>query len=461
MPNELIIAKPYPPQEAFYLATARRVAYGGARGGGKSFALRQKLSMLASYYPGIQILLLRRTFPELSENHILPLRRMLNGIAVYRDTNKEFTFPNGSRIKCGYLAAESDVLQYQGQAYEVIAMDEATQFSETQYRAMTECNRLSGNMVDVFVPRMYFTCNPGGVGHAWVKRLFIDRNYTALENPDDYQFIQARVYDNAFLMENDPEYVRNLEALPPKRRAAMLDGRWDVFEGQFFDSFLDNPDGYKTGIHTNVIDRPDPADMSDWRLYRAFDWGFSAPFAVSYWSVDFNNRAYCISEIYGCDGEPNVGIKKPPQEIFRMIQEHEANNPVLAGKDITGVADPAIWQSQTGESIAEVGEKMGVGFLKGDNARISGWQQVQKRMAMDETDRPHLYVCRNCKNMIRTIPQMIYSARVPEDLDTTLEDHLCDTMRYFCMLRPMSPSKIEEAPKYNDYLDFAKDGFVS
>ena len=180
---------PFPPQEKFFLAKARRIAYGGARGGGKSFAMRAKLVLLALRYPGIQILLLRRTFPELRENHINPLQRWLYGFARYKDSTKEFLFPSGSRIKLGYLSEEGDTLQYQGQAYEVIGMEEATQFSESQYYAMTECCRLAGQLKEKFTPRMYFTCNPGGVGHAWVKRLFIDRRYREGEREEDYVFI--------------------------------------------------------------------------------------------------------------------------------------------------------------------------------------------------------------------------------------------------------------------------------
>ena len=183
---------PFPPQEKFFLATAKRIAYGGARGGGKSFAMRMKLILLALGYPGIQILLLRRTFPELRENHIHPMRRMLHGIASYKDSTKEFLFPGGSRIKLGYLNDEADALQYQGQSYEVIGMEEATQFTETQYFAMTECCRLHGNLKVPFTPRMYFTCNPGGVGHGWVKRLFIDREYRDGERAADSSSVRSR-----------------------------------------------------------------------------------------------------------------------------------------------------------------------------------------------------------------------------------------------------------------------------
>lgn len=444
-----VISPPYPPQKEFYTASERRIAYGGARGGGKSYAMRSKLIMLALYYAGIQILLLRRTFPELRENHILAMRAMLNGIAAYRDTNKEFTFPNGSRIKLGYLQTDADVLQYQGQAYEVIGMDEATQFTEYQYAAMTECCRLSGTMRDDFIPRMYFTCNPGGVGHAWVKRLFIDRRYREGENPDDYRFIPAKVYDNRFLMENNPEYIATLEALPPRRRAAMLEGKWDVFDGQFFDCFVDDPAHYADGIHTHVIDPLSATDMDGWTITRSFDWGYSKPFACQWWACDYSDRVYNIAELYGTTGEPDVGVRWDDEKIFREIAAFEKSHSLLAGKNIyAGVADPSIWDASRGVSIAEVAERCGVGFVKGDNARIAGWQQMIRRMAFDAEGRPKLYIFRNCKHFIRTLPELIHSKTTPEDIDTTGEDHLADAARYFCQSRPVQPVMPKEQKKY-------------
>lgn len=154
--------QPYPKQIEFFTAEGTRIAYGGARGGGKSFAARMKASLLALNYSGIQILLLRRTFPELRENHILPLQKMLKDVAIYKESTHDFAFPNGSRIVLGYCKSEADVLQYQGQAYDVIFMEEATQFTEFQYQSLTECNRSSGMVHGTFIPKMYFTCNPGG-----------------------------------------------------------------------------------------------------------------------------------------------------------------------------------------------------------------------------------------------------------------------------------------------------------
>ena len=192
---------PNPKQEQFFLADARHIAYGGARGGGKSWAMRRKFVLLAFRYAGLRLLLLRRTLPELNENHVLPLQRELNGLVAYQATQRAFQFPNGSRIKLGYCDREADVFQYQGQEYDVIGLEEATHFTETQMQFLTTCNR---SVRTDFSPRMYYTCNPGGVGHAWVKRLFIDRNYRNSEKAEDYVFIPARVTDNPVLLRSNP-----------------------------------------------------------------------------------------------------------------------------------------------------------------------------------------------------------------------------------------------------------------
>ena len=207
-------------QREFFLSSARHTAYGGARGGGKSWAMRRKFILLALRYPGLNLLLLRRTLPELRENHLIPMQRELYGFAVYNSAERVFRFPNGSRIKLGYCDTMQDVYQYQGQEYAVIGLEEATHFTEEQMRFLTTCNRTTRKD---FSPRMYYTCNPGNVGHAWVKRLFIDRLYAENENPNDYLFIPARIYDNKVLLEADPNYIRQLEALPEELRRAHLD----------------------------------------------------------------------------------------------------------------------------------------------------------------------------------------------------------------------------------------------
>lgn len=327
---------PNPRQQAFFRAEAANIAYGGARGGGKSWAMRRKLVLLAMRYPGLKLLLLRRTLPELRANHILPLQRELAGYAAWSGAERAFRFPNGSRLVMGYCDSDSDCAQYQGQEYEVIGFEEATNFEPDWLTFIATCLRTTRTD---FVPRIYYTCNPGGPGHAYIKRLFIDRAFRDGEDPADYVFIPAKVYDNQVLMQRDPGYLKRLEALPPARRRAHLEGDWNVYEGQVFAEWRDDPAHYADGKWTHVIE---PFDIPNtWRVYRSFDFGYAKPFSVGWWAVDFDERLYRILELYGCvPGEPDTGVRWTPEQIFEQIRTTEATHPYLRGRDIRGVADP-------------------------------------------------------------------------------------------------------------------------
>lgn len=190
----------------------RHIAFGGARGGGKSWAVRTKAKLLAFRYAGIRILIVRRSYPELINNHINILRRELKDTAIYNDRDKILKFINGSTINFMYCDNDGDLERLQGVEYDVIFIDEATQLSEYQMKTISACVR----GVNRFPKRMYYTCNPGGKGHAYIKRLFIDKKYRDGENPDDYGFIQSLATDNTALMEYQPDYINQLESLPPK-----------------------------------------------------------------------------------------------------------------------------------------------------------------------------------------------------------------------------------------------------
>ena len=310
--------------------------------------------------------------------------------------------------------------------------------------------------VNAFPKRVYLTCNPGGKGHAWVKRLFIDRRFNDDENAADYAFIQALVDDNRALMATQPDYKKQLEALPPKLRDAWLYGRWDIFEGQFFEEFVDNPKGYAERTWTHVIPAFKPP--SSWRRFRSFDFGYRKPFSCGWWAVDHEGVLYRICELYGCTATPNEGVKWSVDKIFSEIARIEREHPYLAGHSINGVADPAIWQENGGVSIAEAAAKCGVYFKRGDNARIPGWMQMHYRLAFDAEGHPMMYIFDTCKSFIRTIPTLVYSDTKPEDLDTTQEDHIADETRYMCMLNPIAPRiKSEPAAQTYDPLDLWQD----
>ena len=436
MAKTITMPRPNEKQRAALGETRRYVAYGGARGGGKSWFVRWKAVLLCLRYAGIKVLITRKTYRELLNNHITPLSAILDGVAVYNRTDKCFLFPNGSSIWFGYCACDADLDQYQGAEYDVWFADEAGQFPEHWLIQIDACVRGAND----FPKRTYFTLNPGGPGHGYFKRLFIDRRFEENEYSEDYAFIQALVTDNKALLEHQPEYIRALQKLPPKLREAWLYGRWDVYEGQFFEDFLDRPEHYADRQWTHVID---PFEIPEnWRIYRSFDWGYHRPFSCGWWAVDTEGVVYRILELYGCTQVPNEGIKWTPEQVFSEIHRIETEHRWLAGKHITGIADPAIWDAQTGVSIAETAAKHHVYFIPGDNKRIPGWMQVHYRLSFDEEGLPRLYVFSNCKAFIRTLPLLQYDEQTAEDVDTDGEDHVADETRYFCMARPVTPAPV-------------------
>ena len=429
----LNIPDPNEKQKLFLSAKVKHVGYGGARGGGKSWAVRTKAKLLALRYPGIKQLIVRRTYKELTGNHINILRAETLGIAKYTSTDKVLKFANGSTIEFMYCARNSDLDALQGQEYDVIYLDEATQLSEYQMKAITACCR----GVNDFPKRIYYTCNPGGQGHAYVKRIFIDKRYLASENPGDYEFIQALVDDNTALMEAQPDYVAQLDALPEKLREAWRFGRWDVFEGQVFAEFVDDPEHYRDRVQTHVIE---PFKIPDsWKIYRGFDWGYAKPFSVGWYAVDHDNVMYRFREMYGCTGEADRGVEWTVQRVANEIRRIEETDAQLKGRQITGIADPAIWQEDGGESIAETMQRQRVYFHKADHKRLPGKMQCHYRLAFNDEGIPRFYVFNTCKHFIRTIPALIYSETDVEDVDTKMEDHIYDEWRYVCMARPLAP----------------------
>ena len=459
----LDIPEPSEKQKLFLTATEKNICFGGARGGGKSWAVRVKAVLLCAQYPGIKCMIVRRTYPELRENHILPLCKMLhvgdkNGFATYNDQKKDINFVNGSRIIFKNLDHERDQLKFQGTEADVIFVDEATQQSEGNMNAIRACLRGVNN----FPHRIYYTCNPGGEGHGWVKRLFIDRKFNEGEHPEEYVFIQSLVTDNPALLKQDPGYLDRLKSLPPRQRDAWLYGNWEIFEGQFFEDFriepdmiaaenagctLDKEELRRQGRWVHVID---PIDLEhgaarSWKIYRSYDFGYGKPFSCAWWAVDHDGVLYRIMELYGCKkDEPNEGLKWSPDTQAKEIAKIEREHPWLRGKQITGVADPAIWEASSGVSVAETMAKHGVYFTPGDHERIAGWMQLHYRFQFDEEGYPRIYIFSNCKGFIRTIPLMMYDEHKPEDLDTDLEDHVADEARYMCMMRPIAPMKKTE-----------------
>lgn len=427
--------------------------YGGAAGGGKSdYLINEALRQVDK--PGYRALILRKTVPEL-EQLIEKAWAYYKGAfpkVKFNDTKHTFTFPSGAKIRYGSLFRPGDKTKYQGQEYAFIGFDELTHFTYDEYIYLRSRNRSSHPGMRVY---MRATGNPGGIGHGWVKSRFVaagkpgetiwerfevKRPDGTLERFDDSRiFVPSSVFDNQRLLESDREYLKRLASLPEADRNALLYGSWDSFEGQVFTEFTDDPAHYGDRHWTHVIE---PFEIPwGWKIIRSLDWGFTKPFSVGWHAVDNDGRYYRIREFYGCvPGSPNTGVRKTVEQLAVNIREIEKSDPNLVGRDIAGVADPAIFaDGGNGMSIAATMGKLGVYFEKGNNERIAGKMQYHFRLAFDRMGIPMFYVFKTCQDYIRTIPNLVYSEKVVEDIDTDGEDHIYDESRYAFMRNVINP----------------------
>ena len=414
-----------PKQEIFFKSRKRFIGYGGARGGGKSWALQRKVALMAMHFAGIKILLLRRTYKDLERNHVRILEPLLKSLARYSRQEKCFYFPNGSILELGYCASEGDVLQYQGQEYDIIAIDEATQFTSYQFETLTACLRGAND----FPKRMYLTCNPGGVGHEWVKRLFISRKYKETECPDDYEFISATIYDNEVLLRSDPGYVNMLNNLSDGLRQAWRDGNWDMLAGQYFSEF-------DRSVH--VIE---PFAIPEhWKKYRAIDYGLDC-LACLWIAIDERGDYYVYREYAESDKVISAGA----QDILQLS----------AGETILyTVAPDDLWarSQESAKSKADLFRESGLTLLKGNRNREAGWLAI-KELLTAKNGESRIKIFSNCTNLVECLPALQRDTKKPTDCMTEPHDitHLPDALRYFCL------QYVQPAKEQDDRTDFQID----
>ena len=421
------LGTPTPKQSEFLKATERYVAYGGARGGGKSWAVRCKAVLLALSYPGASILILRRTMPELRENHIRPLTTLLDGIAEYSESKRTFSFGNGSLIFCGYCAKDKDLLRYQGQEYDFIFIDEATQMEEYVFSALKGCLRGAND----YPKRIYLTCNPGGVGHSWVKRLFVDRKFGPGEDGADYRFIKARLSDNEILQKKDPSYIKALESLPETMKRAWLDGCWDLFDGQYFEEF-------SRDIHVCR-----PFEIPKWyRRYMAFDYGLDM-LACLWIACDGQGHCFVYRELH----EQGLIVSRAAERIKEYGM----------GEDIAAIFMPPDLHSRqkdSGLSMAELFSRHGIRGIAADNRRVPGWLAIKELLRpVDDPSgqkRPRLQIFESCPTLISHLPALRRDPRTGSDASVHPHEitHICDALRYFALSYKTQerPQKKEQDP---------------
>jgi len=256
-------------------------------------------------------------------------------------------------------------------------------------------------------------------------------------------FIPSTVFDNEELLSRDPHYLANLAMLPEAEQAALLYGSWDSFRGQVFREWRDDPTHYRDRLWTHVVEPFLPP--AHWKCWRGFDWGYAKPFSVGWYAADERGKLYRIREFYGCASAPNTGVMMDAGQIAARIREIEREDPLLAGRDILGTADPSIFDESRGASIAALMARHPYYVLwhKADNTRLAGKAQYHYRLAFDRDGDPMFQVFSTCRHFIRTIPALVYDEKQVEDVNTSQEDHIYDECRYVLMEEPISPRRDE------------------
>ncbi len=418
------------------------IAYGGSRGGAKSHGLRAAMLLRRLKHPGTRGLVFRKTFEQLWQNHIQPLFDQYPFMRDWYHTgHRELTLPNGSVIVFGYAEHPGDINAFQGQQFMDIGVDEATHLSEAELVFLRTCNRWPGKGDNEC--KMILTCNPGGVGHAFVKTRFFDKQYKGNESPDDYVFLQARAWDNvewaraalagANLTDKDyyawpdeqrfkffiekTDYGRTLNALPQTLKIGHLLGSWNKFSGQYFDVF----DAAK---HVHDVRS---FELRPWMpRWIAIDWGFAHPTVVESACLDGK-----ITKQYREYKVQNLGPRALAQQIADLSRGEKIDAVYLS---------PDAFAHRTSESsIAEqIGEVLIANKLpypvEADNDRVGGWMRMYEMLQNGEWQ-----IGDNCQALIETLPMLTRDEKKPEDGIKFDGDDALDATRY--LLYSRQPAK--------------------
>ena len=412
--------------------------YGGAKGGGKSRGMRDVFLIRRFKYPGTSGGIFRKSYPELEANHIVPLFRDHPSLrAYYNESKKTLSLPNGSTLAFRYAENEKDLDKQQGAEYDDLGIEEAGQWEESLFRKLLGSNRTAKPGVKA---RCLLTGNPGGIGHGWLKRLFVERRFNSNERPNDYAFIQAKVYDNAAIMENDPDYVHRLEANPNQAlRKAYLDGDWDIFAGQFFTEIS----------REKHLIKPFPIP-DHWNRFGAYDYGFNHPASFGYFATDEDGVTYLYRRVKRVGARVDQFVKE-----LKTYPDTKLLYPIVAGHDCwTQRAvlrdDPA--PPTIADQFARYDETdpsdYGLVLKKATIDRIQGAAQVRDYLAWQDRpgEKPRFLIfdTPDCREVFDCLGRMIHDPDRVEDVlkvDATEGDPLTgdddyDMGRYGLMTRP-------------------------
>lgn len=420
------------PKQKLFLRTIESTPisfYGGAKGGGKSKGLQLIMLLRRFQYHGSTGAIFRRTYPELEGNHIRPLFSAFPGLREYwNESKKLLTLPNESTLQFCHCNNESDVDLYQGREFHDLAIDEAGQWPESMFRRLLGSNRSSKMGI---TPKTMLTGNPGGLGHGWLKRLFVERRFNERENPKDYAFVQALVDDNVALMDNDPAYVQRLESEPNEAlRKAYRYGDWEIFAGQYFQEIS------KEVHFIKPFEIP-----KHWNRFGAYDYGFNHPAAFGWFANDEDGNTYLYREL--------VRSGARVDQFAKMLNSYEdtANlYPIVAGHDCWTNRSTLRDDAQP-PTVAEQFLSHGIQISRAVIDRIQGAAQLRSYLAWQNrapANKPRFYIFNTCPISFDTISRMIHDPDKAEDvlkIDATEGDPLSgddayDMVRYGLMSRP-------------------------
>lgn len=403
--------------------------YGGAKGGGKSKGLQLIMLLRRFQYPGSTGAIFRRTYPELEGNHIRPLFQAFPSLRQYwNEAKKLLTLPNGSTLQFCHCNNEVDVDLYQGREFHDLAIDEAGQWTESMFRKLLGSNRSSKAGIRA---RTALTGNPGGIGHGWLKRIFIEGRFNERERREDYAFVQALVDDNAALIENDPDYVHRLESEPNEAlRKAYRFGDWDIFAGQFFQEI-------SRDVH---LIKPFPIP-SHWNRFGAYDYGYNHPAAFGWFAVDEDGNTYLYRELVQSATRVDQFAK-----LLNTRVDTAQLYPIVAGRDCWTQRSTLRDDAQP-PTIAEEFLTHGIQIVPAVIDRVQGAAQLRSYLAWQDRpplNKPRFYIFDTCPVTFDTLSRMIHDPDRVEDVlkvDATEGDPLSgddayDMVRYGLMSRP-------------------------
>lgn len=396
--------------------------YGGAKGGGKSHLVRARELLRRLQHPNTKGLIIRKTYGELLANHIRPFFQEYPIVKEwFNKSEKTIYYPNGSTTEFSYLKNTDDVYTYQGREYEDITIDEITQHEEEVFKILRSSLRTANyDFSQKAITTMFLTGNPGGIGHGWVKRIFVDSEYNENENPDDFGFVQAMVYDNKALIDADPNYVQRLMDLPEDKRRAYLEGDWNVFAGQVFREFRPN-------IHT--IRPIVPKSQHD--HYLSMDWGYSEKSAFAGYAhavlrektadgQNFN-RVITYKEWYGNQINPEGWAEKIYEEMKHKNFQRGYCDPAMFNTGQDGSV--SIADRMEGSWKRLNGGKYWCKLNRANNNRVARVATVHDWLSLAPDGMPYWIITESCPNLIRTLPQLVYDDNKVDDVDTDMEDH--------------------------------------